>query len=174
MTDVIIISKAVPNHDPAGQNVEAAIREVLEMSKAAEIHGKDVTPFILRAVAEKTAGDSLRRQVHFCVEGVDLLSFVLFPNLFLIFSNISLVKQNAEVGADIATCLSELQSQGGKSTRIVLSSRRRLPTSTQSRVVCVGGTVVDIVAKASPFITGTSNPGVIHRSGMICIKQYFI
>lgn len=99
---------------------------------------------------------------------------MLFPNLFSIFSNISLVKQNAEVGADIATCLSELQSQGRKSSGIVQSSRRRLSSSTQSRVVCVGGSVVDIVAKASPFITGTSNPGVIHRSGMICIQQYSI
>ncbi len=58
---MVNLPKAVPNHDPAGQNVEAAIQEVLEKINAAEIHGKDVTPFILRAVAAKTAGDSLRR-----------------------------------------------------------------------------------------------------------------
>lgn len=52
---------AVPNDDPAGQNVEAAIQEALEEADAAGIEGRDVTPFILRTVAEKTSGDSLRR-----------------------------------------------------------------------------------------------------------------
>jgi pseudouridine-5'-phosphate glycosidase len=58
---LVNLPKAVPNHDTAGQNVEAAIQEALETSNAAEIHGKDVTPFILRSVAAKTSGDSLRR-----------------------------------------------------------------------------------------------------------------
>ncbi|KAL3764590.1 hypothetical protein ACHAWU_001498 [Discostella pseudostelligera] len=130
---------SVPNHDPAGQNVEAAIQEVLEMSKAAEINGKDVTPFILRAVAEKTGGDSLR-------------------------SNISLVKQNAEVGAEIANSISDLQCRGGSTTRIVRTPMRKTLPPHQSRVVCVGGAVIDTVAKASLFIAGTSNPGFIHCS----------
>jgi pseudouridine-5'-phosphate glycosidase len=72
---LVIMPKAVPNHDPAGQNVEAAIQEVLELSRAAGIHGKDVTPFILRAVAEKTGGDSLRRYVLFCLLEFDRHSF---------------------------------------------------------------------------------------------------
>lgn len=87
----------------------------------------------------------------------------------MVRSNISLVKQNAEVGADIAISLSELQSRNGegKLAGIVRSQVRRLSPPHKSRVVCVGGAVVDIIAKASPFIAGTSNPGVIHRSGMI-------
>lgn len=143
------MSKSVPNHDPAGQNVEAAIQEVLEMSKAAEINGKDVTPFILRAVAEKTGGDSLR-------------------------SNISLVKQNAEVGAEVANSISDLQCRGGSTTRIVRTPMRKTLPPHQSRVVCVGGAVIDTVAKASLFIAGTSNPGFIHCSGTICNRLYFI
>lgn len=55
---------AVPNNDPAGQNVETAIQEALHEAEIAGIEGRDVTPFILRTVAEKTGGDSLRRYVH--------------------------------------------------------------------------------------------------------------
>ena len=52
---------AVPNHDPAGSNVEAAIQEALKEASDAGIEGREVTPFILKNVAEKTRGDSLRR-----------------------------------------------------------------------------------------------------------------
>jgi pseudouridine-5'-phosphate glycosidase len=58
-----LICQAVPNHDPAGQNVETAIQEAIVEAEAAGIQGRDITPFILRAVAEKTGGDSLRRCV---------------------------------------------------------------------------------------------------------------
>ncbi|KAL9180194.1 hypothetical protein ACHAXT_008164 [Thalassiosira profunda] len=37
---------AVPNHDPAGENVEAAIQEALNEADEAGIEGRDVTPFI--------------------------------------------------------------------------------------------------------------------------------
>lgn len=56
---------AVPNHDPAGSSVEAAIQEALQEASAAGIEGRDVTPFILKSVAEKTGGDSLRRLVQY-------------------------------------------------------------------------------------------------------------
>ena len=62
MTNGMLV--AVPNQDPAGQNVETAIQEALQEANAAAIEGRDVTPFILRKVAEKTGGDSLRRCVH--------------------------------------------------------------------------------------------------------------
>jgi len=51
---------AVPNHDPAGVNVEKAIKEALHEAEIAGIEGRDVTPFILRTVNELTGGDSLR------------------------------------------------------------------------------------------------------------------
>lgn len=53
----------MPNHDPAGESVEAAIQEALEEAAAFGIEGRDVTPFILKTVAKKTGGDSLRRCV---------------------------------------------------------------------------------------------------------------
>jgi pseudouridine-5'-phosphate glycosidase len=77
---------AVPNHDPAGANVESAIQEALREADANHILGKDVTPFILKRVAETTKGDSLK-------------------------SNIALVKQNAKVGASIAKAIAEMVDQ---------------------------------------------------------------
>ncbi len=71
---------AVPNHDPAGANVEKAIQSALAEAQQQQISGQAVTPYILKAVAEKTGGDSLR-------------------------SNMALVKQNAEIGASIAIAI---------------------------------------------------------------------
>jgi pseudouridine-5'-phosphate glycosidase len=63
MTNGMLV--AVPNDDPAGANVEAAIQEALKEASDAGIDGRDVTPFILKTVAEKTGGDSLRRLVEY-------------------------------------------------------------------------------------------------------------
>jgi len=132
---------AVPNHDPAGENVEKAIKEALHEAETAGIEGRDVTPFILRTVNEKTGGDSLR-------------------------SNIALVKNNAKVGADIAVAVSNVQSKSGTTMSSI-----KLPDiggdAVTSRVVCVGGSVIDIIAKSSPtekMIMGTSNPGKVFKS----------
>jgi pseudouridine-5'-phosphate glycosidase len=76
---------AVPNHDPAGANVERAIQEAFLMAEEQGIRGQAVTPFILKTVAEKTGGDSLR-------------------------SNMALVRQNARVGAEIAIAISRIRS----------------------------------------------------------------
>lgn len=76
--------QAVPNHDPAGQNVETAIQEALQESKDSGIQGSDVTPFILRTVAEKTGGDSLRRCVLLLCERYDT-SCVQSVSLNLVF-----------------------------------------------------------------------------------------
>ena len=55
---------AVPNNDPAGSSVEAAIQNALTEASKAGIVGRDVTPFILKNVAENTGGDSLTRLVQ--------------------------------------------------------------------------------------------------------------
>jgi pseudouridine-5'-phosphate glycosidase len=55
---------AVPNHDPAGTFVEEAIQEALKEASDKGIEGRRVTPFILKNVAQKTGGDSLRRSVN--------------------------------------------------------------------------------------------------------------
>jgi len=120
--------------------VEIAIQEALQEADAAGMEGRDVTPFILRAVAEKTGGDSLR-------------------------SNMSLVKRNAEVGADIANSIRDLSQ--GRSKKEWVQSTQPQNSPHKHRVVCVGGAVIDTVAKSSTenkMIIGTSNPGKIHRS----------
>jgi pseudouridine-5'-phosphate glycosidase len=77
---------AVPNNDPAGQNVEENIRVALKMAEDMKIQGKDVTPFILKTVAVRTGGDSLRSNMH-------------------------LVRQNARVGAAIAKAIADARPQ---------------------------------------------------------------
>jgi len=71
---------AVPNRDPVvseedgdGDLVEKAILESLDEAERRGIAGRDVTPFLLKRVAMRTGGASLR-------------------------SNIALVKRNATVG----------------------------------------------------------------------------
>ena len=108
-------------------------------AEVAGIEGNNVTPFILKTVAEKTSGDSLR-------------------------SNIALVKNNAMVGAEIATSISNMSTKESSTKTTIQSSKLPPP---QSRVVCVGGAVLDTVAKSNTeneLIIGTSNPGVIHQS----------
>lgn len=77
---------AVPNHDPAGANVEKSIQSALTEAEEQHISGQAVTPYILKSVAEKTGGDSLR-------------------------SNMALVKQNAEVGAQIAIAIARKKQE---------------------------------------------------------------
>lgn len=73
---------AVPNDNAAGDNVEKAIQEALAEADKLGIRGQDTTPFILKYVAEKTQGDSLK-------------------------SNMALVKKNAKVGAKIAIAIAK-------------------------------------------------------------------
>ena len=124
---------AVPNEDPAGLSVEDAIQDALKEADERGIVGNDITPFILKTVADMTKGDSLR-------------------------SNMSLVKSNAAVGADIACAISKQMS----SLSCGFSSSLETP-----KVVCVGGAVIDVVATSSKdqeMIAGTSNPGQIRTS----------
>ena len=78
---------AVPNHhDAAGVEVEEAIQAALLELDTLQISGRDVTPFVLKRVAEQTSGASLQ-------------------------SNIALIQNNAKVGADIAIAIAEQQNQ---------------------------------------------------------------
>ena len=157
---------AVPNNDPAGEAVEAAIQETIEEANEMGISGRDVTPYILKKVAEKTKGDSLK-------------------------SNTALVKGNAAIGADIAVAIANaaktLQTDGSSkigmdehfATSSVMTSKRdadfisrenaqtNVPIHEESRVVVMGGSVIDLVAKPSlgtKLIPATSNPGSCYES----------
>jgi pseudouridine-5'-phosphate glycosidase/sugar/nucleoside kinase (ribokinase family) len=126
---------AVPNTDPGGARVEDAIQDALQQAVEQGISGQALTPFILKTVAEQTEGESLR-------------------------SNISLVMNNAQVGAGIAMAIAEERSSMTgfmNSPRSVVSDTT---SSIPSKVVVLGGAVVDIVAKPTKhLIPGTSIPG---------------
>jgi hypothetical protein len=94
----------VPNQDATGSNVEAAIQSALEEADRQGIRGQDTTPFILKYVANKTGGDSLR-------------------------SNIALVKNNAKVGAKIAHAIA---STGPVPKGYSKASSSSIPSSSSS------------------------------------------
>ena len=77
---------AVPipiEHEALGEKIESATRRALDEVAQRGILGRDVTPYILKRVAELTGGESLK-------------------------ANIALVKNNAAVGARIAVHLARL------------------------------------------------------------------
>ena len=138
---------AVPNHhDAAGVEVEEAIQAALLELDTLQISGRDVTPFVLKRVAEQTSGASLQ-------------------------SNIALIQNNAKVGADIAIAIAEQQNQ----QPIILhahqlgleptTNKSSSSSSTPSSVVVMGGAVVDRIAKPSSSLAlYTSNPGTCTTS----------
>ena len=159
---------AVPNQDPAGEAVEDAIQETIEEANKLGIAGRDVTPYILKNVAAKTKGESLK-------------------------SNTALVKGNAAVGADIAVAIANANAKKKsifQSTQLpvepelqsasvsIKTSIQTTPTCTQerhdssqidckSRVAVMGGSVIDLVARpvdGQDLLLATSNPGVCHES----------
>ncbi|KAG8267808.1 hypothetical protein J6590_041722 [Homalodisca vitripennis] len=72
--------------------MENAIQKALKLAKEREITGKAVTPFILQQVSELTEGRSLQ-------------------------TNISLIKNNALVGANIAVALAKTERENKQTRR---------------------------------------------------------
>jgi pseudouridine-5'-phosphate glycosidase len=78
---------AVPipsEHEAVGEEIERATTTALKEAEARGVAGRDVTPFILKRVAELTGGHSLA-------------------------ANVALVQNNAVVGARIAVALAALK-----------------------------------------------------------------
>lgn len=128
-----------------GQRVEDAIQEALqEASQDTTIHGKDVTPFLLKRVSELTDGDSLH-------------------------INMALVKNNAYIGADIAVALSgpsspksSLAPDSGAFDQV---SSMSPPSNAEKVIVVMGGLVLDVMARpAAKLLPKTSNPATCHES----------
>jgi len=79
----ILIANPVPENDEIGhEEVDSIIENALNLAKKANIHGKAITPFLLKKIAELSDNHSLN-------------------------ANISLIKNNARVGAQIAVSLCE-------------------------------------------------------------------
>jgi pseudouridine-5'-phosphate glycosidase len=70
-------------HEATGRKVQRAIDRALEEAKKKRVKGADVTPFLLKRVRELSGGASLE-------------------------ANLALVRNNAEVGADVAVALARL------------------------------------------------------------------
>jgi pseudouridine-5'-phosphate glycosidase len=81
----LVVATPVPKEDeiPAAE-VEEVIQEALREATRRGIHGKETTPFLLSYLVSKTQGKTLR-------------------------TNVSLIKNNARVGAQIANELSKLE-----------------------------------------------------------------
>jgi sugar/nucleoside kinase (ribokinase family) len=172
MTNGMLV--AVPNMDPAGEAVEQAIQETLVEADAMGIQGRDVTPYILKRVSEKTG--------ECCVRAINMVMYLISMEIYSfklggdsLRSNTSLVKNNARVGADIAISIAEQSKQYSKepqksTSTIFITSSKPIPTKgneppapvENSRVVVMGGSVVDLMAKPKEdqeLIMKTSNPG---------------
>jgi len=77
---VLIANPLPPEYEVPLEVMELQIVKALAEAEANGIKGKEVTPFLLKRIAENTSGESLE-------------------------ANISLIKSNARLGAGIAVCL---------------------------------------------------------------------
>lgn len=84
LTGSVLIANPVPAEQEIATNeMEVHILQALKAAKEKNIAGKNVTPFILKYIAENTKGESLE-------------------------ANIALIKHNAKVGAEIAVAYENL------------------------------------------------------------------
>ena len=78
LNGAVLIANPVPaDQEIAADQMEGYIQKALEAAKQKQITGKEVTPFLLKFIAEHTKGESLE-------------------------TNIALIKHNAKTGAEIA------------------------------------------------------------------------
>ncbi|CAG9782998.1 unnamed protein product [Diatraea saccharalis] len=169
----IVIAVPVPEQHAMDESViEKAIDGALVEAKEKGIKGKEITPFVLAAVAKVTSGASLR-------------------------ANIALIKNNAKVGADIAVEFKKLKnvnnSNGGNIGFLGSSSansRRhfhtssatrnreidncedwpffRKPEDTQGDVLVIGGANMDRtyrVTEKNVELNGSTHPCTVDQSG---------
>lgn len=80
----VLIANPVPADQEIGrEEMEVHIRQALQAAETGKISGKEVTPFLLKYIAEHTKGESLE-------------------------ANIALIKHNARVGAAVATAYTKI------------------------------------------------------------------
>ncbi len=174
MKSGVLLAVPIPAEEAGdGAAVEAAIQTAVEEAEARGVGGREVTPFVLRKVAELTSGASLK-------------------------ANIALVRNNARVAAEVACELARLRNASNPtittskptittskptimtskptittskptittSKTTVTTSRPTItsPTSSDPAVVVVGGSNVDVVCSA--FNLGSepaSYPGAVRQ-----------
>ena len=82
---VLIANPVPPNEEFDSKEMEAYVKNALNAAAKNKLSGKDITPFLLKYIAEHTKGESLE-------------------------ANIALIKNNAKAGAEIAVAYSNLRS----------------------------------------------------------------
>ncbi len=141
-----------------GDAAEAAIQAALREAAEAGVAGRDVTPFLLRRVSERTGGASLA-------------------------ANIALIKRNAGVAAEVAVELARLEDGGGAALGgVAAAGGRRFFSTAAARgrprhaasgapstgpIAVFGGSVLDLLARPAAGAALTprvSNPGTVTQS----------
>ena len=132
-------------HSIPREELETIIQEAISECNQLGIVGKDVTPFLLRRVADATKGRSLE-------------------------TNIALVQDNARVAAEIAVALSSLENTPSVQPQIV---KPRVPVKdtedSNSDIIVFGSMAVDLTCtlptvSATSIHLHTSHPAIMHPS----------
>lgn len=134
----LLIAVPIPEaHTASGQVIEDAIQQAVTEARSNGIVGKDVTPYVLQRVNELTRGESLKL-------------------------NMSLIRNNARIGACIACALSRIQRDKRK-----CSDQSKVLCSSFPRPVVIGGINVDFIAKSKQktvVFSEQTTPGTVYQS----------
>ena len=85
LTGAVLVANPVPlAQEIAADEIETYIQQALTVAEEKNISGKEVTPFLLKFIADHTKGESLQ-------------------------ANIALIKNNAKLGAELAVAYSKCQ-----------------------------------------------------------------
>jgi pseudouridine-5'-phosphate glycosidase len=85
LTGAVLVANPIPaTEEIAAEEMETYIQQALHVAEEQKISGKDVTPFLLKYIADHTKGESLE-------------------------ANIALIKNNAKLGAALAIAYSKSQ-----------------------------------------------------------------
>lgn len=85
LSGAVLVANPVPlAQEIAADEIETYIQQALDVAEEKKISGKDVTPFLLKYIADHTKGESLE-------------------------ANIALIKNNAKLGAELAIAYSNCQ-----------------------------------------------------------------
>ncbi|EGC32322.1 hypothetical protein DICPUDRAFT_155738 [Dictyostelium purpureum] len=172
---------AVPNENENSELIDQAIKESIEQSTKEKIMGKEITPYLLQKVNEKTGGKSLESNImlvknnakigsQICLEYYALLknekTGASYPEknnqVFTYFDQKvnRFLKKYLEL--DRSPPMKSIQSPPVKKRIADFANPVAEKNQDKYKVVVVGGAVIDMIShpyKLSGFQYQTSNPG---------------
>lgn len=135
MSNGYVLGVPIPLKDEGeGSMIERATKQALAEANEKGVQGRDITPYLLSRINQLTKGASLK-------------------------SNIALILNNVQIGAQVASHLAKLRE-----ITKMKSLAPSLPNCTSPLVI--GGTNQDLLGRpseGSKFLLGTSNPGSLTR-----------